>query len=322
MADIGGTNCRFAVFGMDSENRLNLVDEVWLQTTSFDSFENMLATLESRYHNFCISTYEKAVLAVPAPIIGDNIIKMINIDWPINIELLEKKYTYSSICFINDFIAQAFGCLTTAADSAKIIKEGKASTSIDIAIVGAGTGLGHGVIKFNKGHGYLPLPAEAGQIAFPFTREEEFEYSKFIMELTGCVYPTSDLVVSGTGLSMLHRFLTGEDLPANEIAGKLSLNVKTTRWFSRFYARSCRNYCLNILASGGKLFISGGLAAKNEFLVNNDVFREEFTNCPLKTKLLEQISIYLNLDEKIGLWGAALYGMRYCQQLESINQIF
>ena len=128
VADIGGTNCRFAIFTIDNRNSLSLVDELWLNTTSFDSFESILAALESLNQKFLISKCEKIVLAVPAPIIGDNIIKMTNIEWSINIELIEKKYASSSIYFINDFIAQAYGCLTKAVDSAKIIKEGKLST--------------------------------------------------------------------------------------------------------------------------------------------------------------------------------------------------
>ena len=307
VADIGGTNCRFAIFNIDKQSRLSFVEELWLKTKSFNSFESLLAVLKSTNKKFSISNFEIIVLAVPAPVIGDSIINMVNIDWAINIKSLKLKHASSKIHFINDFTAQAYGCLTKAIDSAKIIKKGKLLLNSDIAVVGAGTGIGHGAIKYDERCGYIPLPSEAGQIAFPFTREEELKYRKFVIKITGCEYPTNDMIVSGPGISLLHRFFTGEDLPPEQVTGKISNNSETTEWFSRFYGRCCKNYCLSVLASGGKLVLSGGLAAKNEILVNNDIFREEFINSPLKADLLKQITVYLNYNEKIALWGAAQF---------------
>ncbi len=305
--DIGGTNSRFAIFS-SKDNNLILEDEQWTQTNSFDSFEQLLSNIRKSDSRYDVNKCCNVVIAVPGPVTSADILSFPNIKWQISKSHLQELYPRTPITFINDFTAQAYGCLTEAtANALPLISTEQVQD--DIAIVGAGTGLGHGTLKKISESVYAHIPSESGQIPFPFTADEfEQRYRNFIVAQTGRANPVGDAVVSGRGLSMLHQFLTGKTLLPSEVAAEINSASETTHWFAKFYARDCRNYVLTTLAAGGRLFISGGVAMKNPFLVDNDSFRNEFLQGSDTAKnVLAHISVSLIQDERIGLFGAAYY---------------
>ncbi len=305
--DIGGTNSRFACFQQKGNNLL-LESAAIIKTNDFTSFEELLVTLKENGNQFAVHQHRKFVLAIPGPVTPADALSFPNVRWTISKSSLKNLYSNTEISFINDFTAQAYGCLTEAtANALPIISAEQAQDNI--AIVGAGTGLGHGTLKKISESAYAHIPSESGQIPFPFTADEfEQRYRAFIVQQTGTAQPVGDDVVSGRGLAMLHQFLTGKKMAPSEVAAEINAASETTRWFAKFYARDCRNYVLTTLAAGGRLFISGGVAMKNSFLVDNALFRNEFSQGSETAKnVLAHISVSLIQDERIGLFGAAYY---------------
>ena len=305
--DIGGTNSRFAFFS-SKDKKFLLKDEQWTQTNSLDSFEQLLSHIKESDDHYDVNKCSSVVIAVPGPVTSADLLSFPYVKWQISKSRLQKLYPQIPITFINDFTAQAYGCLTEAtANALPLISTEQAKD--DIAIVGAGTGLGHGTLKKISASAYAHIPSESGQIPFPFTVDQfEQQYRSFIVGQTGSANPVGDTVVSGRGLSMLHQFLTGKTLLPSEVAAEINPASETTHWFAKFYARDCRNYVLTTLAAGGRLFISGGVAMKNIFLINNDSFRNEFIEGSDTAKnVLAHISVSLIQDERIGLFGAAYY---------------
>ena len=307
VVDIGGTNSRFALFEVHTQFSMSLINSIWLKTGDAGSFEELIQQQVVSCPGLIMSDCDAWVVAVPGPVLDEKRAEMVNVAWAIDIGQLKKRF-HLPIYFINDFMAQGYGCLTQATSDQIKIKDGKSCTPCDIAVVGAGTGLGHCYLKYDGSGGYIPIPAEAGQIPYPFINQGELDFRAFILKKMNIPYPTGDTVVSGPGLALLHNFLTGEDLAPDQVARKITPGNDTTKWFARFYARSCRNYCLTKLSSAGMLFIAGGLAGNYPFLVNNDTFRNEFVASTLKSPFLDRLPIYLNTKENNGLWGAALYG--------------
>ncbi|CAK8723117.1 MAG: glucokinase [Candidatus Electronema aureum] len=308
--DIGGTNSRFACFQQEG-NKLLLESAIAVKTNDFASFEELLNALKENGSQFDVQQHRKFVLAIPGPVTPADVLSFPNIKWAISKSSLKKLYPDTEIFFINDFSAQAYGCLTEAvADALPLIKTEQ--TRDDIAIVGAGTGLGHGTLKKTAQSGYLHLPSEAGQIPFPFANDEfEQKYRTFIIQQIGIATLVGDDVVSGRGLAILHQFITGKLLSPSEIAAELDATSETTQWFAKFYARVCRNYVLSTLAGGGKLFISGGVAIKNPFLLDNNAFRNEFLQgSDTAQDVLAHIAVSLIHDERIGLFGTAYYASK------------
>ncbi|WP_417914122.1 glucokinase [Candidatus Electronema sp. JM] len=307
VCDIGGTNSRFACFQQKGNNLL-LESAAAVRTNYFFPFEELLNALKEQGSHFDVHQHSKFVLAIPGPVTPADVLSFPNIKWTISKSSLKNLYPDTEISFINDFTAQAYGCLTEAtANALPTISADQAQD--DIAIVGAGTGLGHGTLKKISESAYAHIPSESGQIPFPFTADEfEQQYRAFIVQKTGIAQPVGDDVVSGRGLAMLHQFLTGKKLEPSEVAAEINAASETTLWFAKFYARDCRNYVLTTLAAGGKLFISGGVAMKNPFLVDNNSFRSEFLQGSETAKnVLAHISVSLIQDERIGLFGAAYY---------------
>ncbi len=311
-ADIGGTNSRFALFS-NEKNKLVLEGELWEKTNTVDSFVNLLERTKEIDKRYDVEKCCKAVIAVPGAVTSEDSILLPYVRWAINKIELKKNYPNTDIVIINDFVAQAYGCLTEAISDAfpLIIGKGQRHSQCDIAIVGAGTGTGHGTLKKLAGSSsYLSIPSEAGHIPFPFLTEEDIEVrlKKFLVVEKKIASPICNDVVSGPGLSRLHQFITGKELSPSEAVKELTPESETTKYFARFYGRACRNYVLSTLASGGKLFISGGVTIKNPFLVDNDNFKSEFLKSETTAKdLLAQLSVFLVRNEKIGLVGAGYY---------------
>ncbi len=307
-ADIGGTNCRFAVFLVGEEGDLLLSKDVIFNTTDSHSFDDLLANLEGSDLGNATEDCDVLVVAVPGPVEEGRRARLANVRWDLDIDQLKEKWSMSNICVINDFVAQAYASLTPAVDDAIRILLGDFNFVKTIAVIGAGTGLGHCALKCTDHDGVVPIPSEGGHMVFPFVGEEEMKYQSFLRRSIKTDFPTGDQVVSGSGLSMIHRYLTNEDLTPKEVAGRVEADSDTIQWFSRFYGRACRNFALAVLPLGG-LLVTGGVASKNPIIVDSDVFRREFVNSPGKGYLLRQVPVSLNINAKAGLWGAAYWGL-------------
>jgi len=124
-------------------------------------------------------------------------------------------------------------------------------------------------------------------------------------------------VLTGHGLTLLHRFLTGAVLPPWEVAAAaLTDDTPTRRWYARFYGRACRDWILTTLCRGG-LYIAGGIAAQNQAVPACPEFANELYNTPHYLDLLKSIPVFLNADENSGLWGAAWVGKRLLETAAS-----
>jgi glucokinase len=306
-ADIGGTNSRFALFESQVSDNLVLLEEAGFKTDEVDSFEELIGTLDDRGFGEFMKTSDVVVIAVPGPVENGCRAGLANVEWDVDIEFMRRQLKTPKVFLINDFTAQAFACLTETAAKCRVVQQGRFDRGKTFAVIGAGTGLGHCALRTSASKGFAPFSSEAAHAAFPFVNDEETQYQKFLLKQTGAPYVIGDSVVCGSGLSMLHRFLTKEDLSPEEVARRIDVNCETARWFARFYARSCRAYALSALPFGG-LFITGAIAVYNPFLVDNDAFRAEFLNSYTKRELLRKIPVFLNTDERSGLRGAALYG--------------
>ncbi|MDR1659964.1 MAG: glucokinase, partial [Desulfovibrio sp.] len=117
-----------------------------------------------------------------------------------------------------------------------------------------------------------------------------------------------DVTLTGRGLALLHRYLTGENLSPREVSRRaLRDDTPTLRWYARLYGRFCRNVVLTTLCTGG-LWIAGGIAADNPLVVTGEGFAEEFFALPGFEPLLRSVPVSLMDDKNSGLWGAAYAG--------------
>lgn len=301
-ADIGGTSSRFGHFTADAAGRLVLVHAVRLPTAEAGSFMELLKRLPRAGFDLPLQLAAAAVFAVPGAVVGRRV-SFANIDWELDLDQPAEAFGLRRSACVNDFLAQAHGCLLLGETAAPVLP-GDMDPTLVRAVIGAGTGLGHAaLIPLGQGE-ILALPSEAGQTAFSFNGPEETAYGEYLCQRIGEDYARADSVVSGSGLAHLHRFLTGEDLDAPAVGASLTPDSPTTRLFARFYGRAARQYVLSLVAAGG-VYVSGGVAAKNPLVVAHPEFAREFYDSPTYGHLLRATPVRLVRDEDVGLFGAA-----------------
>jgi len=312
-ADIGGTNSRFAHFQLDETGSLVCMGTIWLATTEAGSFPQLLEQLRQSDAAFPVDGVDIAVIAVAGPVQHGSYSAPPYISWDIDLASSENKRVFPQGYLINDFVAQAYACLSPVGRSARTILAGKADPDGTIGVIGAGTALGKALLVPLPGHGFVALPSEGGHAYFPFISRQEVEFQEFYRGKSGLQHITGNLVVSGRGLRYIHWFLSGDELEPQEVASLFTPESATLAWAAKFYGRICRDFALNGLVTGG-LYIAGGVAAANPGILAHADFRHEFLDSPTMGHILANIPLFLMDDQDSGLWGAAYYGRQILQK--------
>lgn len=307
-ADIGATNSRFAHLAGEDDQGLELKQSVWLKTSEAASFQHLLEQVADSELGLAPKEADLACFAVAGPVLGGSYCQPPWIAWDIDLGRDRPAHGLGPSLLINDFVAQAWACRTPAVKQAREVLSGDPDPEGVTGIIGAGSNLGHAALL--PGAGGLVLASEFGHAAFPFAGGRERDYRDFLAGRTGMEQPSSDVTVSGKGLSSLHHFLTGDKLTPEEVGRALGPDTRTARWMARFYGRACRQWALACLALGG-LYIAGGLAAKLPILVEHPEFAREFRLSESMAQVLERIPVLLNSNEQSGLWGAAAAALHW-----------
>lgn len=316
-ADIGGTNCRLGLFKFQ-KNKLTMDKASWVETGSIAQEEALLSAFE-RELDVSPDKADIVSVAIAGPVEENVKGRLSNGKLELDFTNLNKKG--GNYYLINDFMGQAYAVVSPEGEKAKLLSGPKDSPGDGIkAVIGAGTGLGQALLvpldgsRSVKTSHWMAVSSENGHSAFPFVNGAENDFHTFLRTKLKIPYATGDETVTGRGLSALHEFLSGEKLTPAQVGGQaLSHDTPTLKWFSRFYARACRNWILSTMCEGG-LWIAGGIAAQNPLLVNSEYFMDELYNAPYRDKhwddFLHSVPIHLMEDTNSGLWGAA----RFAQQ--------
>jgi glucokinase len=305
-ADIGGTNARFAEVEIDGLSSVQLSEPVVFPTwsESIDSFDALLEHYSATKprHSREIEDYDALAIAIAGGVSGKRG-TLPNIAWDIDLSVSRP---VQNAFLLNDFFAQAHAYLDPVVfEELRLVRAGAGMGPGSIAIVGAGTGLGHAALKAVKGSRVV-IGSESGHCTFAFHGDEEQAIEASMLARRGKTWLSGDDVVTGSGAALLHEALTGESVsPAIALAPQ-SKESPTCAWFARFYARACRNYCLAMYPVEA-LIISGGIAAKNPHIIQSPSFLAEFDDGGPFRRLLERVPIYLNEDQALGLRGAAIH---------------
>jgi len=309
-ADIGGTHARFASASVDSGRRVSLgeVFQIDSRQTGIASFSDFWAFFRNQAPAELanVDAFEAVSLAVAGPVTGRSA-KLTNIDWNI---LEEETRSFNKLFLLNDFLAQGHALRAAEAlDQMEVIRRGETVETGVIALVGAGTGLGHCALHpFGSGTSeqatFQVASSEAGHAGFPLSGPQESELQKTWLHRLNKKYLSNDDVVSGKGVVNLHACLTGNSVSAAEALS--DPDSETSELFSRFYARACRNFCLNVFPVSC-LVISGGVAARNPHLIRSRHFMASFNDAENYRELMGRIPILLNVDQRLGIRGAAIF---------------
>ncbi len=326
LADLGGTQCRFAIANIDIGHAddfgragISFLAKVSLQTKDYADIEDLLFTLISdidfnSHLPPCSSAISGAVLAVAGTGGQGNIFapNMGSKGWSINVNQCAKVLGIKNILLMNDFVAQAFAAMHKESSKAELLWHGEKQEvdySQNIAVLGAGTGFGMCLLlPKSKGRFCRHVPSEGGHTSFPFENKAEWDFANFVRQELAIDTVLVDHVLGGVGLRLLHKYFYNEELLPAQVAQKITPTSMVLDLYAGFYGRACKNYVLYSNAWGG-LYITGGIAIQNPFLVKHHTFAENFYKCKAYGHLLQQVPIFLYKHLDSGLLGVAIYAL-------------
>ena len=197
VADIGGTNARFAIaksFDKKS-NQVTLEQVKKLPSSDFNDFESAL----DAYLSTLSTIPKRACFAVAGPRKGDKVF-ITNLGWEFEIPALQNRFGFTQFKIINDFAAFAEAAPFIDVANNLTVKQGIADETGNIGILGPGTGFGASALVRGQNINCV-LSCEAGHASLAATTEQELD---IIRELSKKFeYVSVERVFSGPGIENL-----------------------------------------------------------------------------------------------------------------------
>ncbi|WP_295613316.1 glucokinase [Chamaesiphon sp. GL140_3_metabinner_50] len=259
-----------------------------------------------------------------------------NLDWQINAEGLAAALGIPTLELINDFTAIGYGITQLQSADLHTLQTGQIRERAPIAIIGAGTGLGQGLLVHN-GREYQVVATEGGHADFAARSIQEFDLVRYLCDRKQLDRISNERIISGSGIVAIYQFLRDtsnlsensdiatvvqlwESQPETAVdpAGAISamaiaktdpLAQATMQMFVSAYGAEAGNLALRTLPYGG-LFVAGGIAIKNIPLIADGTFLKEFNHKGRVSNLLTDIPVHVILNPQVGLLGAVAQAAR------------
>ncbi|TWT23802.1 glucokinase [Luteimonas marina] len=314
LADIGGTNARFALADPASNTPL-LADSV--QAFAVADFPSLAEAARHYLHE----TGEQetgirhGVFAVAGRVDGDEA-RITNHPWVISRPRTQAQLGFERVTLINDFAAQAMAIpLLQPGDIAQIggvpwIRE-ESPRHRTYAILGPGTGLGVGALVIRDGRQY-PLETEGGHVSFPPGTPEELAILDRLSAQFGRV--SNERLICGPGLVNIHRALSelaGEDpgpLQPADITARAQAGdprcMRAVDVFCAVFGAISGDLVLTLGAWDG-VFLTGGLVPKMLDALQHSGFRQRFEHKGRFSPTMARVPSLAVLHPHAGLLGTA-----------------
>lgn len=312
LADIGGTNARFALADVALPSPLLLRSVREYAVADFGS----LAEAAQHYLRQTWATARHAVFAVAGRVDGDEA-RITNHPWVISIARTRGELGLDSLSLVNDFNAQAMAIL--ALQPADVVAIGGAAGPVierardaTFAVIGPGTGLGVGGLLLRDGRPY-PLETEGGHVSFAPGTPEEIAILEQLSRDHGRV--SNERLVSGSGLVNIHRALSmisgidpgpldPRDITQRAAAGdprcQRALDV-----FCAVFGAAAGDLVLTLGAWDG-VFLPGGLVPKLLPTLQHSGFRQRFEHKGRFSPAMARVPTLAVTHPQPGLLGAAV----------------
>jgi len=320
-ADVGGTKTNIAQFVSQNGKMVLQLEETYT-TNHHNSLTEIILDFIKK-NNF--EKPDRISIGAAGPVVNGTC-HTTNIKFKIDVTELSRDLQIEKVYLINDLEATAFGMTEMDDEFMVTMRNGNPSIGGHIAILAPGTGLGEACL-FWDGKYLRPMPSEGGHSEFAPRTDVEFELVKFLQKTYGEIIVWERLV-SGPAIYKIYEFLRdvkgyeeqawltqklaeAKDKSAviseTAMSGLCTTCVLAMEMLVDFMARRANNMVLNYKATGG-LILAGGIPPRIYNFINKDKIEESFLKCDEMEPLLAGIPIYLNLNSKTALYGAAYYG--------------
>ena len=278
LADIGGTNARFAL--ELAPGRIEHIEV--LACSGYPTLADAARAYLALPHVAAAGPVRHAAIAIANPVDGD-LVRMTNHHWEFSIEALRQACGFDKLVVVNDFSALARALPHLAPGHKRQVGGGSARDGAPLGLLGAGTGLGvSGLIP--SGCGYTALQSEGGHVTFAPANEQEVAILQYAWREFGHV--SAERLLSGAGVELIYRALAehaglaGEALAAPEIsrralAGQCKLCDEVLETFCGMLGTVAGNLAVTLGAQGG-IYIGGGIVPRLGERFDRSCFRQRF----------------------------------------------
>lgn len=319
--DIGGTKTLWTIWQKDEP-----IARDTCPTANINDFSDFLKTQMDDF----ISAHPGAeitrlVFALAGPV-TENIFSLTNTGQTMDLVQIREDFAHiPEIIFLNDLEALAHSidhlngpdqlAVFRSTAHAKTQTSGSSELSKPAgakAVLSIGTGLGISAVS-REG---IVIPSEGGHIDFaPIGEKQQMIYEKLAVQYGHVSY---ERLLSGQGLSNIFSCILEEDAdsmacrprqnmhPAQITALARSGNktaLEAFHIFTEILGAACGNYALVYNASGG-IYLGGGMMPKILPLIDKKAFENAFTNKGRFKDFLNDIPVYVILDETAPSIGA------------------
>ena len=277
LADIGGTNARFAL----EHGPGQIGDVCVLACAGYPRFEDAARAFLAQH---AAGPVRHAVIAIANPVDGDAV-KMTNHDWAFSISAARAALRLDTLLVVNDFAALAMALPSLGENDLVRVGGGTASLQGVIGLVGAGTGLGVAGLVPVDGR-WVPVQSEGGHVAFSPFDEREVALLQYCWQRYEHV--SAERIVSGPGIALIREALaasrglaiepaTPAQVVERGLAGSDPLCRETLDCFCGMLGTVAANLAVTLCAKGG-IYIGGGVVPRLGDYFIASPFRARFQN--------------------------------------------
>jgi glucokinase len=312
LADVGGTNARFA---WQASAGAEIVDLLTLACIDYPSLGDAIGAYLTQSGHV---TPPDCAIAIANPITGDQV-RMTNHHWAFSISALQARCGFERLRVLNDFTALALALPHLGADQLRQIGGGAPVAGTPIALIGPGTGLGvSGLVPDGRG-GWIALEGEGGHATLGARTPRESAVLQRLDAKHG--HASAERAVSGQGLVDIHLAL--QALDALEAPGRPGLALapadivhraldasdarcgEAVDLFCAFLGTAAGNLALTLGARAG-VYIGGGIVPRLADAFERSAFRHHFESKGRFQPYLAAIPVYLiQAQQSPALLGAA-----------------
>ena len=312
VADVGGTNARFAL--VTSKNELNKTYNIEAHQTYLSrDFNSLDEALSTYLDSLDCPRINDACLAVAGPVGGDSI-KVTNLNWQSSLSATKKQFGLNNLTLMNDFAAYAYALNFLDDACLRVIRKGVAIQDNPIAVVGPGTGFGVAMLTSQFGK-LNAIALEGGHAALASNSVLE---AAIIEKLTHQFERvTIERIFSGQGLQNLYLALGAvEDVQTKELSiaeishhalnGTDALCRRTLDLFCSWLGSVTGDLALTLGARGG-VYLGGGILPRFSGFLANSGFSHSFAAKEGMSNYVEEIPVQLVIEDNSALLGAAAW---------------
>lgn len=303
IADIGGTNARFAAVPRSTgAPGTPVVLPTKGHPTFLDAYELVLASLRER-PGLC-----GMVLAVAGPIDAGKV-KLTNADWHIDTAAISAATAVANVEVINDFEALALALPGLGAEGVQVLQPGAPVPGGNLAVVGPGTGLGVAGMIAVPGGGWHVLCGEGGHATYAPETEIEWRVAQELKARHGRV--STERIASGGGLLEVAAILGADPsivTPAEVVAaagqGASPQCAAALRMFLAAVGRCAGDVALTVNATAG-VYLGGGILPRIATTVDWSPLLDAFGDKGRNAERMRRIPVRLIVDPNPALIGLA-----------------